>query len=84
MDGEHGVTRQEGVSDGAFKLIRLYGKKTKGRDQWELFDLKKDPDELNNVYGNPEMAEKLKLMLAEYHRLRKEYDVPAEDIEIQE
>ena len=25
-------------------------------DEWELYDLKTDPDELNNIYGKPEHA----------------------------
>ena len=43
-------------------------------DEWELYDLKTDPDELSNVYGKREvldLQEKIKLRLK---RIRKAYD----------
>ena len=76
----HGTVRHEGVSDGKFKLIRFYGKKTKGEDVFEIYDLEKDPAEMNNVYGNPEMAGKLEEMQAELAQLRDYYDVPDEEV----
>ena len=76
----HGTVRHEGVSDGKFKLIRFYGKKTKGKDVFEIYDLEKDPAEMNNVYGNPEMAGKLEEMQAELAQLRDYYDVPDEEV----
>ncbi|MEC8278972.1 MAG: sulfatase [Verrucomicrobiota bacterium] len=79
MDG-HGTTRHEGVSDGNFKFIRFYGRKTKGEDVFELYDLNKDPAEMNNVYGNPEMAKKLAEMKAELALLKDYYDVPDEEV----
>jgi hypothetical protein len=30
--------------------------------RWELFDLEKDPAEMNNVHDNPEYAESLREM----------------------
>ena len=58
------------------KLIFFYGCNYEGGDQtpaaWELYDLDKDPNELNNVYDDPAYAEiqvKLKQQFAE---LRKE------------
>ena len=41
-------------------------------DEWELYDLKNDPSEMNNIYSeaSPELIEKLKNELEE---LRKEY-----------
>ena len=41
-------------------------------DEWELYDLEKDPNEMNNVYGNPEYAEVQAEMLAELNRLQAE------------
>lgn len=53
------------------KLIYFYGCDYKGGNQtppaWELYDLKKDPSELNNVYDDPAYAktrEQLKKQLA--------------------
>jgi hypothetical protein len=42
-----------------------------------MFDLKNDPDEMVNVYGNPEYAAVQKQLHAEYARLRKEFDCPS-------
>ena len=49
--GGHGVARHEGVKTERHKLIHFFDKK-----EWELFDLKKDPDERTSVYGNPEYS----------------------------
>lgn len=48
-NGEHAVSPHFGLSDGRYKLIRYY-KRVEG---WELFDMEKDPREMNNVYGQP-------------------------------
>jgi hypothetical protein len=41
-------------------------------DEWELYDLKTDPNEMNNIYSesSPELIESLK---KELESLRKEY-----------
>ena len=54
------------------KLIHFFDKK-----EWELFDLKKDPDEMKSVYGNPEYAEVQSKLVKELNRLKKQYEVPA-------
>jgi len=46
-NGEHAVSPHFGVSNGRYKLIRFY----KRVDAWELYDLKKDPHEMHNRYG---------------------------------
>ncbi|MFB2119305.1 DUF4886 domain-containing protein [Parapedobacter sp. 2B3] len=46
-NGEHAVSPHFGVRNERYKLIRFY----KRVDAWELFDLKEDPNELNNLYG---------------------------------
>ena len=48
-------------------------------DGWELYDLKKDPNELKSVYGNPEYADLTKELKDELNRLRKLYKVPIDD-----
>lgn len=76
-NGEHAVSPHFGVSDGQYKLIRFY-KRVNG---WELFDLKKDPKEMKNVYGNPKykkVQERMeKLLRSEIDRLE---DTEARDV----
>lgn len=48
-NGEHAVSPHFGISDGRYKLIRFY----KRIDSWELFDMERDPKEMQNVYNNP-------------------------------
>ncbi len=58
------------------KLIYFYGCDYKGGNQtppgWELYDLAKDPHELNNVYDDPAYAEMRDALKARFARLRKE------------
>ncbi|MGV3766046.1 MAG: sulfatase [Chitinophagaceae bacterium] len=46
-NGEHQVSPHFGIRTDRYKLIRFY-KRVNG---WELYDLKKDPQEMNNLYG---------------------------------
>lgn len=41
-------------------------------DQWELFDLEKDPHEMNNVYNDPAYAETVKKLKEQLYKLKKE------------
>ena len=47
--GWHAVKRHYGIRTERYKLIHFYY----DIDQWELYDLKKDPDEMQNVYNDP-------------------------------
>jgi hypothetical protein len=47
--GGHHVPRHYGITDGKRKLIHYYT-----LDEWEYFDIEKDPDETNSLYANPE------------------------------
>ena len=42
-------------------------------DEWELFDLEKDPKEMRSVHADPKYADALKHMKGELAKLRKEY-----------
>ncbi|MDH3323259.1 MAG: sulfatase [Flavobacteriaceae bacterium] len=49
---EHAVKRHYGIATKAFKLMHFYH----DVDEWELYDLEKDPKEMNNVYHDPAYA----------------------------
>lgn len=57
-NGEHAVSPHFGVRDDRYKLIRYY----KRVENWELFDLNKDPHELQNVYKDPAYSDVVKMM----------------------
>ncbi|MBX7164923.1 MAG: sulfatase [Pirellulales bacterium] len=67
----HMVQPHYGVRTATHKLIRY-----PGLDEWELFDLQADPDELSSVYGQPAVAEIQAQLTAELARLRQSYHVP--------
>ncbi len=48
----HMVPRHYGIRTGRHKLMHFY----QFGDEWELYDLQTDPDELHNLYGQPEQA----------------------------
>ena len=64
---DHKVQPHYGVRTEQYKLI--YFNKI---DQWELYDLKKDPHELKNLYADPAQAETVKKLKEEIYRLKKE------------
>jgi len=51
---EHNVMRHDGIFDKRYKLIHFYDETGVIPDYEEFYDLEKDPDELNNLMGNPE------------------------------
>lgn len=76
-NGEHAVSPHFGIKTQRYKLIRFY-KRVEG---WELFDLKKDPRELNNIYPTKK-GKKISIKLKkELHKLIDQYqDKEAEKI----
>lgn len=69
---EHMVKRHYGVRNDRYKLIHFYN----DIDHWELYDLKNDPNELHNLYGEatyePVVAEMKQQML----QLQEQYNDP--------
>ena len=65
----HSVKRHYGVRTKRYKLIHFYH----DIDEWELYDLQKDPDELKNVYNDPEHADVVKKLKEELKRLRNKF-----------
>lgn len=47
--GEHNVAKHIGVRSEDFKLIYFYE-----NEEWELYDLRRDPNEMDNVYDDSE------------------------------
>jgi len=70
----HMVRRHYGIRTQRYKLIHYYE-----IDEWELFDLATDPDELKSVYADPEYAEVVADLKARLARMRADYRVPEED-----
>ncbi|AOW10564.1 sulfatase family protein [Flavobacterium gilvum] len=75
--GEHSVVPHFGVKTKQYKLIRFY----KIHDAWELYDLSKDPSEMNNIYGKKGL-EKTTVMLKQklIDAIKKYGDKEAEKI----
>lgn len=65
----HMVKRHYGVRTDRYKLIHFYY----DIDEWELYDLEKDPHELKNVYGDPEYAEIQGQLHERLKELREKY-----------
>jgi N-acetylglucosamine-6-sulfatase len=69
-----------GVRTKEYKLIFFYGRNYKSggpkptQPGWELYDMKKDPHEMNNIYRNPKYAKVVKELKADFLRLRKKYE----------
>ena len=64
----HRVARHYGIRTDRYKLMRFYQ-----LDEWELYDLESDPDELHNRYADPAyreiqagLAERLEALRTEY------------------
>lgn len=64
----HRVAAHNGVRTERYKLFYL--PKT---DEWQLFDLKKDPQEMVSVHDQPDYADVRKKMERLYHELRTQY-----------
>lgn len=70
--GWHDVKKHYGVRTGRYKLIHFYD----DIDAWELYDLEKDPNEVNNVIDDA-AYDKVEAMLRQrLDSLRRVYRVP--------
>ena len=75
--GDHNTRAHYGIRTRTHKLIYFWKK-----DQWELFDLVNDPDELDNLYGQPaadELVASLKRQLIALKREVRDADQLADE-----
>ena len=69
---EHSVRRHYGVRTERYSLMHFYN----DIDEWELFDLEKDPLQLHNLYGEPGTEGITAELMTELERLQKLYEDP--------
>jgi hypothetical protein len=69
-NGEHAVSPHFGVKTERYKLIRFY----KRVDAWELYDLKRDPDEMNNLYDSKKYRKVQQELKTQLNKLIAKYE----------
>lgn len=82
--GHHNTRAHYGVRTDTHKLIYFWKK-----DQWELYDLMKDPAELHNIYNEPASAPLVAELKKELYRLKMElkdndrfaYELPPDGVD---
>ena len=67
--GPHMVKRHYGIVTKKFKLVHFYH----DIDEWELYDRKNDPQEMENVYHNPAYANAVTELHKKLDELRLKY-----------
>ncbi|HMQ49744.1 MAG TPA: sulfatase [Saprospiraceae bacterium] len=75
--GTHSVKRHYGVRTERYKLIHFYY----DIDAWELYDLEKDPREMNNVFDDPAYAKIREALKKQLHQLHDKYEDHPEDFQ---
>ncbi|MDD2330840.1 MAG: sulfatase [Bacteroidales bacterium] len=85
---EHTVRKHYGIRDQRYKLIRFYddgvpaGNRRSIKDHekagirfndWELYDLKTDPSEMNNIYGKPGTRRVTRILRRKLEKMRQQY-----------
>jgi len=85
-DGDHHVPANYGIRTDRWKLIYYYGRPLGMRGanapdtqpEWELYDMRSDPREMKNLYGDAKYGSITRELKAELERLQKEAgDAPA-------
>lgn len=72
--GAHSVRRHYGVRTDRYKLMHFYNE-----NEWELYDLKQDPNEMRNIYSDQSSKQIASDLKAELEKLRERYQVPEVD-----
>lgn len=66
----HNVAKHYGIRTGRYTLAHYYE-----LDEWELFDLEEDPEQLKSVYGDPEYANVQQRLKQKLDELQEKYAV---------
>ena len=69
---EHSVCRHYGIRTKRYSLMHFYN----DINAWELYDLKKDPDQMHNIYGKLGMEKLTKNLKKQLLQLQVQYDDP--------
>lgn len=70
-----GATAHYGIRTERYKLIHFYDP----GNSWELFDLKKDPNEMRNVYNDPAYRETVVKLKVQLKALQEKYNDPYDE-----
>ncbi|HSJ11869.1 MAG TPA: sulfatase/phosphatase domain-containing protein, partial [Gillisia sp.] len=73
----HMVKKHYGVRTTRYKLMHFYD----DIDEWEMYDLEKDKQELTNIYNDPDYTEIRKELHQTLESLQKKYQVSATEFE---
>jgi len=73
----HQVQPHYGIRTARYKLIHFYY----DIDVWEMYDLHEDPNEMQNIYNDPEQADLIASLKEELKRLQIKY---GDDISLEE
>ena len=65
----HMVKRHYGIVNKEFKLIHFYH----DVNEWELYDRKNDPNEMNNVYNDPDYSDVVIKLTQDLKEIRIKY-----------
>jgi arylsulfatase A-like enzyme len=79
--GNFNIAGHYGIRSDRYKLIFYYGLPLDAEGaftepsppEWELFDLQKDPYEMNNVYNDPDYADEIKKLKIRLLELKKQF-----------
>ncbi len=68
---EHNVAKHIGVRTDRYKLIYFYEK-----EEWEMYDLQRDPHEMKNIYGDAAYSQQQQTLIGKLKALKEQYKDP--------
>lgn len=82
IDGGHSVPQHSAIRTNDFKLLYFDHPRNEAEEKsrWELFSMKRDPQEMTNLATDPQYGSKLAAMKARFWQTRKFYDDTDESV----